>query len=79
MQYKKNIAILSLIRDRSKKSRKTGQSPTLPDILVNINHKLKIPDFSLYLFVYFFCNIFMIVEPAHTTSKERMALEFVFV
>ena len=37
--------------------------------------ELKIFNFSLNLFVYFFCNIIMTDEPMHTASKERMAPE----
>ena len=42
--------------------------------------ELKIPNFSLNSFVYFFGNIIMNDEPAHTitTSKERMAPELMF-
>ena len=43
-----------------------------------IPNRLKILNFSLNLFVYFFCNIIMAGEPTHTASKERMAPELMF-
>ena len=38
--------------------------------------ELKIPNFSLCLFVYFFC---MTDEPSYTTSQERMVSELMFL
>ena len=40
--------------------------------------KLKIPNFALHLFLYFFCNIIMTGEPTGTASKERIAPELMF-
>ena len=40
--------------------------------------ELKIPNFSLNVFVYFFCNIIMTGKPTHTASKERIVPELMF-
>ena len=44
-----------------------------------IPNELKIPNFSLYLFAYFFGNIIMTGEPAHATSMKNMAPELMFL
>jgi len=38
----------------------------------------KIKKFSLYLFLYFFCNNFNIGELTSATSKERMTMNTIF-
>ena len=52
-----------------------GNLPCFPNFFSSL---LKIPNFSLYLHLTFFCNIIMTGEPTHTTSKERMAPELMF-
>ena len=53
-----------------------GGRPPFVSLLLSM--KLKIPNLSLYLFVYFFCNVVMTGEPTHTVSRERMAPELMF-
>ena len=56
-----------------------GDIPCFPTFLfLRSLIKLKISNFSLNLFAYFFLNIIITGKPMHTASKERMAPELMF-